>query len=121
MESTVSNNLLIIWGLDRIARGPAEPCTLANWIKDRPVLAAMQQLTCNTGAGQRAWELAELQIFFGRGFPGYQQNSTRSPGRRNGQAQSPRSFFSASRALASRDPPAAGGTNSRRIISKYSQ
>ena len=37
------------------------------------------------------------------------------------RGQSPSSFFKASRALFSRDRSSAGGTNSRRTISKYSQ
>ena len=36
-------------------------------------------------------------------------------------SQSPRSFFSVSRALASREVFSAGGMNSRRMKSKYSQ
>lgn len=55
-----------VWGIDQSAYGPVELPTLVSWIKDERVTAETWVFVGKTGSWQRAAEIPELQMFFGR-------------------------------------------------------
>ncbi len=61
-------NDFFIWGIDDSPYGPVELPTLVNWIKDERVLADSWIFTRRDSTWQRASEIAELKMFFGKKF-----------------------------------------------------
>ncbi len=66
MDSEPTSNLLYIWGVDSAAYGPIELPTLVAWIKDERVLAETWVYAGRNATWQRASELPELRMFFGK-------------------------------------------------------
>jgi CRP/FNR family transcriptional regulator, cyclic AMP receptor protein len=73
-------NDFFIWGIDDSPYGPVELPTLVNWIKDERVLAETWIFTRRDDAWQRASEIAELKMFFGRKFSREVDGQTLTPG-----------------------------------------
>ena len=61
-------NDYFIWGIDDSPYGPVELPTLVNWIKDERVLANTWVYSRRDSAWQRAADITELKMFFGRKF-----------------------------------------------------
>jgi CRP-like cAMP-binding protein len=61
-------NDFFIWGIDDSPYGPVELPTLVNWIKDERVLAETWVYTRRDSAWQRASDITELKMFFGKKF-----------------------------------------------------
>jgi hypothetical protein len=59
-------NDFFIWGIDDSPYGPVELPTLVNWIKDERVLADTWIFARKVGTWQRAADIAELKMFFGK-------------------------------------------------------
>lgn len=55
-----------IWGIDDSPYGPIELPTLVNWIKDERVLGDTWVFTRRDGKWQRATDIGELKMFFGK-------------------------------------------------------
>ncbi len=66
MDSEPTSNLFYIWGVDSAAYGPIELPTLVTWIKDERVLAETWVYAGRNATWQRASELPELRMFFGK-------------------------------------------------------
>jgi hypothetical protein len=66
MNSEPTSNQFYIWGIDSAAYGPIELPTLVNWIKDERVLAETWIYAERNTTWQRASELPELRMFFGK-------------------------------------------------------
>jgi hypothetical protein len=58
----------IIWGIDDSPYGPIELPTLINWIKDERVLASTWIYSRQDSVWQRAADITELKMFFGKKF-----------------------------------------------------
>lgn len=65
----VSANDFFIWGIDDAPYGPVELPTLVSWIKDDRVLAESWIFARRAGTWQRAADIPELKMFFGRKGP----------------------------------------------------
>jgi CRP-like cAMP-binding protein len=61
-------NDFFIWGIDDSPYGPVELPTLVNWIKDERVLANTWVYARRDSTWQRAADVAELKMFFGKKF-----------------------------------------------------
>ncbi len=61
-------NDFFIWGIDDSPYGPVELPTLVNWIKDERVLADTWVYTRRDSVWQRAADISELKMFFGKKF-----------------------------------------------------
>lgn len=61
-------NDYFIWGIDDSPYGPVELPTLVNWIKDERVLANTWVYSRRDSTWQRASDIAELKMFFGKKF-----------------------------------------------------
>lgn len=61
-------NDFFIWGIDDSPYGPVELPTLVNWIKDERVLADTWVFARRDSTWQRAADIAELKMFFGKKF-----------------------------------------------------
>jgi CRP-like cAMP-binding protein len=61
-------NDYFIWGIDDSPYGPVELPTLVNWIKDERVLANTWVYARRDSTWQRAADVAELKMFFGKKF-----------------------------------------------------
>ena len=61
-----SANDFFIWGIDDAPYGPVELPTLVSWIKDERVLAESWIFARHAGTWQRAADIAELKMFFGK-------------------------------------------------------
>lgn len=61
-----SANDFFIWGIDDSPYGPIELPTLVNWIKDERVLADTWVFTRRDCKWQRAADIMELKMFFGK-------------------------------------------------------
>jgi CRP/FNR family cyclic AMP-dependent transcriptional regulator len=61
-------NDFFIWGIDDSPYGPIELPTLVNWIKDERVLADSWVFARRDSTWQRAAEIPELKMFFGKKF-----------------------------------------------------
>jgi len=61
-------NDYFIWGIDDSPYGPVELPTLVNWIKDERVLAETWVYTRRDSTWQRAADISELKMFFGKKF-----------------------------------------------------
>jgi CRP/FNR family cyclic AMP-dependent transcriptional regulator len=61
-------NDYFIWGIDDSPYGPVELPTLVNWIKDERVLANTWVYARRDSAWQRASDITELKMFFGKKF-----------------------------------------------------
>ena len=59
-------NVFFIWGIDDAPYGPVELPTLVNWIKDERVLAETWVFARRIGTWQRASDIPELKMFFGK-------------------------------------------------------
>jgi Cyclic nucleotide-binding domain len=57
-----------IWGIDDSPYGPVELPTLVNWIKDERVLANTWVYARRDSTWQRAADITELKMFFGKKF-----------------------------------------------------
>lgn len=66
MASAITENTFIVWGADRTAYGPVELPTLVAWVKDERVMAETWVFAVKTDLWQRAAQVPELQMFFGR-------------------------------------------------------
>src|SRR5258708_670155 len=61
-------NDFFIWGIDDSPYGPVELPTLVNWIKDERVLANTWIYARRDSTWQRAADIAEWKMFFGKKF-----------------------------------------------------
>ncbi len=61
-------NDFFIWGIDDSPYGPVELPTLVNWIKDERVLANTWVYARRDSTWQRAADITELKMFFGKKF-----------------------------------------------------
>src|SRR4051812_46102797 len=61
-------NDYFIWGIDDSPYGPVELPTLVNWIKDERVLANTWVYARRDSTWQRAADITELKMFFGKKF-----------------------------------------------------
>src|SRR4051812_22931960 len=61
-------NDFFIWGIDDSPYGPVELPTLVNWLKDERVLADTWVFTRRDSKWQRAADITELKMFFGKKF-----------------------------------------------------
>jgi hypothetical protein len=66
MAGSATNNDFIVWGIDQTPYGPVELPTLVSWVQDERVTADTWVFANKTASWQRASELVELQILFGR-------------------------------------------------------
>jgi hypothetical protein len=61
-------NDYFIWGIDDSPYGPVELPTLVNWIKDERVLGNTWVYSRRDSAWQKAADISELKMFFGKKF-----------------------------------------------------
>jgi hypothetical protein len=61
-------NDFFIWGIDDSPYGPVELPTLVNWIKDERVVADTWVFMRRDSSWQRAADITELKMFFGKKF-----------------------------------------------------
>src|SRR6516162_1202936 len=61
-----TDNVFFIWGIDDAPYGPVELPVLVNWIKDERVLADTWVFARRMGSWQKASDIAELKMFFGK-------------------------------------------------------
>ena len=73
-------NDYFIWGVDDSPYGPVELPTLVNWIKDERVLADTWVYARRDSSWQRAADIAELKMFFGKKFTRPADGSSITPG-----------------------------------------
>jgi hypothetical protein len=73
-------NDFFIWGIDDSPYGPVELPTLVNWIKDERVLADTWVFARRDSTWQRAADIAELKMFFGKKFSRAVDGQTITPG-----------------------------------------
>jgi len=66
--SRQNTNDFFIWGVDDSPYGPVELPTLVSWIKDARVLADTWVFTRRDSQWQRAEDISELKMFFGKKF-----------------------------------------------------
>jgi hypothetical protein len=78
--SQQSTNDFFIWGIDDSPYGPVELPTLVNWIKDERVLADTWVYARRDSSWQRAADISELKMFFGKKFSRPTDGSTMTPG-----------------------------------------
>lgn len=78
--SPESANDYFIWGVDDSPYGPVELPILVNWIKDERVLADTWVFTRRDTKWQRATEITELKMFFGKKLPRAAEGSAITPG-----------------------------------------
>ena len=69
-----------IWGIDDSPYGPVELPTLVNWVKDERVLADTWVYARRDLSWQRAADIAELKMFFGKKFTRPAEGSSITPG-----------------------------------------
>src|SRR5215469_15594995 len=69
-----------IWGIDDSPYGPIELPTLVNWIKDERVLADTWVFTRRDSKWQRATDIGELKMFFGKKMPRSEEGTGITPG-----------------------------------------
>lgn len=73
-------NDYFIWGIDDSPYGPVELPTLVNWIKDERVLANTWVFSRRDSNWQRAEDITELKMFFGKKFDRSADGPTITPG-----------------------------------------
>src|SRR6185312_12011314 len=73
-------NDYFIWGIDDSPYGPVELPTLVNWIKDERVLANTWVYARRDSSWQRAADITELKMFFGKKFARPTDGSSITPG-----------------------------------------
>jgi hypothetical protein len=73
-------NDFFIWGIDDSPYGPVELPTLVNWIKDERVLADTWVFARRDSTWQRAADISELKMFFGKKFSRPTDGSAMTPG-----------------------------------------
>jgi|SRR6185437_6886347 len=73
-------NDFFIWGIDDSPYGPVELPTLVNWIKDERVLADTWVFTRRDSQWQRAADITELKMFFGKKFDRSENKAVITPG-----------------------------------------
>jgi CRP-like cAMP-binding protein len=61
-------NDFFIWGIDDSPYGPVELPTLVNWVKDERVLSDTWVFTRRDSKWQRAADITELKMFFGKKY-----------------------------------------------------
>jgi hypothetical protein len=66
MATAIAENTFVVWGADQTAYGPVELPTLVTWVKDERVTSDTWVFTVRNDTWQRAAQLPELQMFFGR-------------------------------------------------------
>jgi CRP-like cAMP-binding protein len=66
MPAQPESSDFFIWGIDDSPYGPVELPVLVNWIKDERVLADTWVFARRVGAWQRAADITELKMFFGK-------------------------------------------------------
>lgn len=75
-----SANDYFIWGIDDSPYGPIELPTLVNWIKDERVLGDTWVFTRRDSKWQRATDISELKMFFGKKMPRSTEGTGITPG-----------------------------------------
>ena len=78
--SQQNTNDFFIWGIDDSPYGPVELPTLVNWIKDERVLASTWVFTRRDSKWQRADDISELKMFFGKKFSSDETKTVIAPG-----------------------------------------
>lgn len=78
--SQQNTNDFFIWGIDDSHYGPVELPTLVNWIKDERVLADTWVFTRRDSKWQRADDISELKMFFGKKFSPDETKTIIAPG-----------------------------------------
>ena len=78
--SQLSVNDFFIWGVDDSPYGPVELPTLVNWIKDERVLADTWVFARRDSTWQRAADITELKMFFGKKFVKPAEGAAITPG-----------------------------------------
>lgn len=73
-------NDFFIWGIDDSPYGPVELPTLVSWIKDERVLADTWVFTRRDSKWQRAADITELKMFFGKKMPRSAEGGRLTPG-----------------------------------------
>ena len=73
-------NDFFIWGIDDSPYGPVELPTLVNWIKDERVLEDTWVFTRRDSQWQRAADITELKMFFGKKFDRSENKAVITPG-----------------------------------------
>jgi hypothetical protein len=73
-------NDFFIWGIDDSPYGPVELPTLVNWIKDERVLANTWVYARRDSSWQRAADITELKMFFGKKFARPETGAGLTPG-----------------------------------------
>src|SRR5215469_16577737 len=76
----LNQNDFFIWGVDDSPYGPVELPTLVNWIKDERVLADTWVFTRRDSNWQRASDIGELKMFFGKKMPRSTESGGLTPG-----------------------------------------
>jgi CRP-like cAMP-binding protein len=66
MQSQPTTNDFFIWGIDDSPYGPVELPTVVNWVKDERVQSDTWIFVRRAGNWQRASDISELKMFFGR-------------------------------------------------------
>ena len=66
MQSQPSTNDFFIWGIDDSPYGPVELPTVVNWVKDERIQSDTWIYVRRAGHWQRAADVSELKMFFGR-------------------------------------------------------
>src|SRR5437660_478884 len=75
-----NTNDFFIWGIDDSPYGPVELPTLVNWIKDERVLASTWVYARRDSTWQRADDITELKMFFGKKFDRTAEGPAITPG-----------------------------------------
>ena len=78
--SQQNTNDFFIWGIDDSPYGPVELPTLVNWIKDERVLADTWVYARRDSTWQRAADISELKMFFGKKFTRPADGAAMTPG-----------------------------------------
>ena len=66
VQSQQTTNDFFIWGIDDSPYGPVELPTVVNWVKEERVQSDTWIFVRRAGTWQRASDIAELKMFFGR-------------------------------------------------------
>jgi hypothetical protein len=66
MQSQDSNNDFFVWGIDHAPYGPVELPTVVSWVQDDRVQSDTWVFVRRAGCWQRASDIAELKMIFGR-------------------------------------------------------
>ncbi|HWD94161.1 MAG TPA: cyclic nucleotide-binding domain-containing protein [Verrucomicrobiae bacterium] len=79
-QSQQTSSDYFIWGIDDSPYGPVELPTLINWVKDERVLAHTWVYSRRDSAWQKAADITELKMFFGKKFTRLDDSPVVTPG-----------------------------------------